>query len=196
MEPAINYPAELARVTVFWVLLLAAAGKAMTWNDVKANLTESFRIPLSLSGFATNALILFELLLAVGLMAEREISVWSALIAGVMFLAFGLMILVFLVQDKIIRCNCFGNKEQRISWLDLVRNSLLIGGCGYYVLTQVSVELSQSGRSNWMLTNPGITPTGIEQLLILICGLIMMQLIINLSEIKALVMAPLNGESA
>jgi hypothetical protein len=44
-------------------------------------------------------------------------------------------VVTILVQGKLIRCSCFGEVDDRLSRLDLLRNGILIVACIFYLFS-------------------------------------------------------------
>lgn len=170
----VNYLSELARFVVFCTMAMAGLGKAVTFSDVKQNLVESFNVPSRLSTLSAALLIGVELVLALVVVFKTPFTAWGMIVSALVFLLFSLLIASLLLKDNIVRCNCFGNTEQRISGLDLVRNGLLLLACYYYLVQPASEsELSL-----------------VESILLLGTAYILVQIIIHLTDIKTLVLHP------
>ncbi len=170
----VNYLAELGRLVVFCTLFLASVGKALTFADFRQNLIESFNVPAKLAGLSASLIVGVELLLAMVVLFHHGLTWWGMLVSGVLFILFSVLIAAMLLKDNIVRCNCFGNTEQRISVFDLFRNALLVMASIYY--------LFQAPLNATLPFN--------HQLLLLGCAFILIQIIIHLPDIKILIMQP------
>ncbi|MEO0973492.1 MAG: MauE/DoxX family redox-associated membrane protein, partial [Pseudomonadota bacterium] len=77
------------------------------------------------------ALIAVEAVVAAALLAPiAEVVTWGTRGALVLFALFGGFIAVVLQRREPVYCYCFGEATQPLGAVDLVRNLLLLGGCG------------------------------------------------------------------
>ncbi len=133
---SIVYISELSRFFIFFTLLMAALGKSNTFDQFKQNLVESFKVAQRWSGTFAVIIISVEWLLAILILLDGFLANIAMFVAMLLFIIFTLIIAVVLVQDKIISCNCFGQKDSKITAFDLLRNALLITACAYYSFYQ------------------------------------------------------------
>ena len=127
------YLVEFCRLFIFMILLFSSIGKGRTFSQFRDNLTESFRIPGPWATTATTLIIAVEGLLSIGILINTGLTylaMWGALI---LFIGFTLFISATVIQDRLVRCNCFGQDEEYISYLDIIRNVVLLLACGFFL---------------------------------------------------------------
>ncbi len=128
------YLSEVFRMLLFFVLLTAAWGKTAIFSLFQQNLVDSFYVPQKLGFIVAIGLIGSEWLLAFWLFFANSTRYWALLATLGLFILFSAIIIVVLVKDKLISCNCFGKAEQNISIYDLIRNLILILACSYILV--------------------------------------------------------------
>ncbi len=139
---ALPYLTELCRLFIFVVLLLSSVGKARTFGKFRDNLSNSFKVPEAWTKAATILIIGVEGFLAVVILLNNEftyMAMWGALL---LFVGFTLLISVSVIQDRLIRCNCFGQNEEYISSLDIVRNMVLLLACGFFLYSYQTISMA------------------------------------------------------
>lgn len=137
------YAVEFCRLFIFATLLFSSLGKGFTFGKFKDNLTESLRVPKQWTGVVTALIITVEGLLAVAIFMNNDLTYLTMFGALILFVAFTLFISVTVIQDRLVRCNCFGQNEEYISYLDIIRNVVLLLACGYYLYSYQPVALTK-----------------------------------------------------
>ncbi len=127
------YIIEFCRLFIFVVLLLSSFGKARTFGKFKDNLSNSFKVPKAWTTAATISIIVLEGGLAIIIFMNIELTYMAMLGALILFVLFTLLITVSVIQERLIRCNCFGQNEEYISYLDIIRNIVLLLACGFFL---------------------------------------------------------------
>lgn len=127
------YLIEFCRLFVFTVLLFASLGKGRTFRKFRENLTDAFRIPKAWITVLTVLIIMLEGLLAIIIFLNNELIYSAMLCALITFAGFTLFISITVIQDRLVRCNCFGQSEDYISYLDIIRNVILLLACGFFL---------------------------------------------------------------
>jgi hypothetical protein len=128
------YLAEACRLFIFIVLCLAAISKSFTFSQFKQNLIDSFNVKSQFSTTAALLVILAEGGLALMILSNGPLAYISMLGALILFVVFAGVIVVSLIQNKRISCNCFGQSNDTISYFDVSRNLIFIIACGFYLL--------------------------------------------------------------
>ncbi len=136
------YIAAFCRLFIFVVLFLASLGKARTFKKFGDNLATSFKVPQAWTKIATVLIIAIEGVLAMVILMNNRFTysaMWGALL---LFTVFTIFISVTVVQDRLVRCNCFGQNETYISYLDIIRNSVLLLACGLFLYGEQPILLT------------------------------------------------------
>jgi hypothetical protein len=112
------------------LLLFAGLGKVKERQTFTENLEMEFHIPSSLSLYFLIGLIFTEILLGLILLLGSHLFVTLALYLSLaMFAIFTVVVGKKLLLHQPIFCNCFGVKDEAFTYLDLLRNTLLIASC-------------------------------------------------------------------
>lgn len=127
------YLAEVCRLYVLFILVLAFTGKALSWRAFRRGLGELLPTWGPLAQFGAVAVMAAEALLAALLMAGQELAYGAAAAALSLFLAFSAVVAKGLIDRREVRCSCFGASGQVISRWDLLRNALLVAACAAYL---------------------------------------------------------------
>lgn len=135
------YLSEFCRLFVFAVLLFSTLGKGRAFARFRDDLTESLGITVKQATAATLALIVVEGSLAVLLLLNNELTEYAMLGAAMLFLGFTVWISYTVIQDRLVRCNCFGQTEDYISYLDIIRNGILLLASGIYLFSPPAVPI-------------------------------------------------------
>ncbi|HEX4158763.1 MAG TPA: MauE/DoxX family redox-associated membrane protein [Rhizomicrobium sp.] len=133
MTTATMYISETCRLYVAILFLFSAAAKTFSFRDFEKTVTEGVGLPPWGSRYSALVVILAEALAGLlssltGAWARPGVSL--ALFLSLLFTGF---VATMLVQGRSIRCNCFGQSDDRLSPLDLVRNGVLTTACSYYL---------------------------------------------------------------
>lgn len=137
------YLTEFCRLFIFAILLFSSLGKARTFEKFKGNLSDSFHVPKSWTSALTLTLIGLEGFLAVIIIINNQLTYFAMIGALIMFVGFTVFIIISVVQDRLVRCNCFGQNEEYISYLDIIRNMVLLLACGLYLYHYQLILLSK-----------------------------------------------------
>jgi hypothetical protein len=133
MSPAAAYIAEACRLTVFLVLAVAVAGKAMARQDVADSIADLIRVPERVARAGAALVLGAEGLIALLLLAGGGWSRPAMAAAIILFAIFAGFILLALVQRRAVVCSCFGGRGHPLSFWDLVRNLILIAAGAIYL---------------------------------------------------------------
>jgi hypothetical protein len=135
MTSGMAYVAEICRLYVVVLLFASAGGKSFAFFEFERTLSEAMSVPAHLGRCIALGIVGAEYLAAMmsatgGVSAEFGMAM--ALLLSVLFTGF---VATMLVQEKSIRCNCFGGaSNDKISAVDLVRNAILMAACAFYLL--------------------------------------------------------------
>ncbi|MDW3190971.1 MAG: MauE/DoxX family redox-associated membrane protein [Cytophagales bacterium] len=135
------YLTEFSRLFIFMVLLFSAIGKGRTFGQFKENLSQSFKVPAQWTTALTTLIIMLEGLLAMVIFMNNQFTPLAMLCALILFTGFTILISITVIQDRLVRCNCFGQDDEYISYLDIIRNVVLILACGFYVIAHETILL-------------------------------------------------------
>ena len=112
------------------LLIVACLGKTKGFGVFKVNLIESFNVPPTLSTSLTLLIILSELALGMSLLFGTASLVELALYATfLLFLLFSIVVGQKLITYQSVSCNCFGVTKENITFVDLLRNLVLLVFC-------------------------------------------------------------------
>lgn len=128
------YIAEILREFVGLILLFAAVGKLKTFNQFTANLHQTFGLPVTLSRVVAPAIICAELLVAAIILTNVQASHYAMVTALCLFSLFSCVVFYKYIKHGSVACNCFGDAERPLSGYDLLRNLIIIGCVGFYLL--------------------------------------------------------------
>ncbi|MBA2237870.1 MAG: hypothetical protein H0W24_04105 [Lysobacter sp.] len=140
---AASYLAETCRLFLLVAFAFAAWTKTVDTAGFSASLEESFRVPARLVGPLTAFVIAAEWI-AVALMLSGAWARAGVAMALLLLLAFTTAVAAIVIEKRQAYCSCFGRTPHPVSAVDLVRNSLYILACGYYLLhaaSPASIEL-------------------------------------------------------
>jgi hypothetical protein len=133
MIAATAYMSEICRLYVAVLFLLSATGKTFAFREFESTIAETVQLPARLSRFLAAGVIAAE---AIAALASALGGRWAqfgvawALLLSIVFTGF---VATMLAQGKSVRCNCFGQSDDRLSPLDLVRNGFLLTACAFYL---------------------------------------------------------------
>jgi hypothetical protein len=133
MTPAAAYLSEICRLYVVVVFLAAATGKVFGFREFEKTVKEGMNLPAHASRYISVAVIAVEVLAALLSFVDGNWAKLGVSLALCLSIAFTGFLATMLVQGKSIRCNCFGQSDDSISWLDLIRNGILISLCLFYL---------------------------------------------------------------
>ena len=113
------------RIVLAAVFLYAAYVKLKApWYLFAADIDSYQMVPSWASEWIARTLPAFELLLGLALLTGIKLK-WSALVTGLLLLAFWLSMLTAYAKGLVINCGCFGDGEQ-VSKLTLLRDGVLV----------------------------------------------------------------------
>lgn len=138
------YITEFCRLFIFAILLFSSLGKGRTFEKFKGNLSDSFHVPKSWTTAITLTIIGLEGFLAVIIFINNHLTYYAMIGALIMFIGFTVFITISVVQDRLVRCNCFGQNEEYISYLDIIRNFVILLACGLYLYQYELIPLSKT----------------------------------------------------
>jgi len=120
------FAADTVRYTAAMLLGVAALGKGLSLASFRANLHESFRLPLRTAMWLAPAIVTVEATLALSIFAGPG-SARPAITAALLMFCLSTAVLAYrFLQEGLIRCACFGEPERAVSALDLIRNLLIL----------------------------------------------------------------------
>ena len=128
------YLAEICRFYVLLVLVAACLGKALAPAELATSIGEISSIRPRLARAAAIGVIVAEGLIALLLGAGGDSARAGMAAATSLFMVFAAAIAAVLIGGRAVRCNCFGAGGHLISAFDLLRNLVLIGACGFYLV--------------------------------------------------------------
>lgn len=129
-----TYISEACRLYIVLVLAASVAGKATGLEAFRETIGELFAVPPGWTRAVALGVIGAEGLIALSLLAGDDWARLGMAAALALFAVFSSVLLAALVQRRAVSCNCFGGRNHPISAFDLVRNAMLIGACGAYLL--------------------------------------------------------------
>ncbi|MBA3486224.1 MAG: hypothetical protein H0T88_03370 [Lysobacter sp.] len=132
META-AYLAEACRLLLLVAFVSAAWTKTIDLAAFSASLVDSFRVPTEL-GKALAVVIASAEWMAVALMLSGAWSRAGVGVALLLLVAFTAAVAGILIEKRQAYCSCFGRSRHPVSPVDLIRNSLYILACGFYLL--------------------------------------------------------------
>ncbi len=138
------YLMEFCRLFIFTVLLFSSIGKGRTFRTFQKNLTDSFRIPEKWTSAITVIIIAVEGLLAIVILMDSTLTYIAMIGALILFAGFTVFISVSVIQDRLVRCNCFGQDEEYLSYLDIIRNISLLIACSFYLYSYQSTVVGMT----------------------------------------------------
>lgn len=136
------YLIEICRLLTFFILLVAAYSKLYSFRQFRETLTESFNVKSQWSAALGFFIIVVEGVLAITIISNGALTYFAMLGAMLLFVVLTLVILVALIQDKLINCNCFGQSNEKITYFDVARNLIFILACGYYLLNDNNQKIN------------------------------------------------------
>ncbi|HAA15622.1 MAG TPA: hypothetical protein DCE41_29500 [Cytophagales bacterium] len=138
------YLVEFCRLFIFTVLLFSSLGKGRTFAKFRDDLTESMQVSQGLAAAATATLIVVEGVLAIFLLLNNRLTFYAMVGAVMLFAGFTVWITYSVIQDRLVRCNCFGQNEEYVSYLDIIRNGVLLLASGFYLWGPQASSISLS----------------------------------------------------
>jgi hypothetical protein len=137
--------AAACRLYIAVVLAAALLGKAASPSTFRETIAGLPLLPERAAGVAAFAVIGAEAAILVAVAVAPRAGIAAAI---AMFALFWLVILAALAGRRPMVCNCFGGAGRPVSWLDLVRNGMLIGASTLYLLAPPAVGLAPAA---WLL---------------------------------------------
>jgi len=131
----LEYLPETIRWFTGFILLSAGWGKFRGYTEFKDNLVFSFGFTQNTSRILAPLLIMIEWLLAIIILSNTSYTYSAMVGALIIFSAFTSFLLYFWLKDARIRCNCFGKEDRPVSYLDILRNVVIIGCLIIYLVT-------------------------------------------------------------
>jgi hypothetical protein len=116
----------LARCFVILILCLGAIGKFVEFNKFSEGLVLSLGWSKKVVSCLGIGLILIEGGIAILLAFQGYLYEYALMASTVLFSIFFLFITSIILKNKVVTCNCFGKGEQKLSFIDSLRNILLI----------------------------------------------------------------------
>ena len=136
------YLVEICRLLLGLTLLAAAIGKIANFKQFSSDLSDSLKLSTRWSQPLTSLLIISELLLSILILLNKYYEYMAMAMAAILLSSFTLYIVVSLLQNKLIRCNCFGQSNDSISYFDVSRNLVLIIAAIFYLLNQQAMAIN------------------------------------------------------
>jgi uncharacterized membrane protein YphA (DoxX/SURF4 family) len=135
-----TYIAEISRLILFWVMLLGCSGKVRSFSVFNQNISENLNIMLSRAKLITVALIVLEAILCVMLLMGI-FTTFAILSTLALLVVFSVWQIYNLIQSNHVNCHCFGESNEPLSYLDLLRNLFLIAA-GVLALVLMNDDLT------------------------------------------------------
>lgn len=120
------YISEICQFLVAFVLIQAAWGKLNTLKAFRDTLATAFKVPPTLLGFTSWAVITSEAALALALFSPPPYQLIVQWLIVAMFGLFSTILASAVIQGRIIHCHCFGKPEGQVTAVDVLRGGLLI----------------------------------------------------------------------
>ncbi|NOX95428.1 MAG: hypothetical protein GXP04_10160 [Alphaproteobacteria bacterium] len=133
------YIVEFCRFYILTVLSLGVYGKLRSFTDFRHGVEEILnlsqgaaqsRIAKSISG----TVIITEAVTALLTLAGGNFSTIGIGGATLLVIFFTVVIARIIFQKRLIHCNCFGVSVHAITWLDLVRNMIILSACSVFLV--------------------------------------------------------------
>lgn len=122
--------ATILKNSLALLLLVACLGKIHGFALFKKNLVDSFKLPSALTTPLASFIVFIEFTLATSLlMGSAQLISFSLYAAFTLILVFSLVVAQKLLTYQNVACNCFGATKQNLTWLDLLRNFVLLLCC-------------------------------------------------------------------
>lgn len=144
------YIAEIFRLFVAFLLLIAAISKLNAFSEFKNNLNESFGLTVAASTRFAPIVVAVELLLSGLLLLNTNASYLGMAASLFVFLAFTGVVSYRYVKEAIVKCSCFGEADRSVSAYDLLRNLIVIACIIFYLF--YSGDASALTVGLWFLT--------------------------------------------
>ncbi|MFT5716228.1 MAG: hypothetical protein ACI9T7_000402 [Oleiphilaceae bacterium] len=118
--------AEFFRIFLIFTMFFAAMGKFFTFNTFKEDLATSFRITSPWNHGLAMLVICIEVLIGIALLFNDLIL--QLAVYAILFLIgiFTMVVFYFLFNSGSVKCSCFGQKSQRISYWDFIKNFVIL----------------------------------------------------------------------
>jgi len=142
--------------TIGFLLVISSFGKIRHYNTFHENLINAFKVPAPFGQALTILLITVELMLAVLLfLGKPQLIILSLHFSTLLFTLFTLIITQKLLSHQKVVCNCFGVNKENLTFLDVVRNVIIIAFCLISSTNYSSEEISLVGYiiSSFMMIN-------------------------------------------
>lgn len=142
------YWLEVCRCLIMIILLFAATGKTLNFSLFRKNLVESFHVPQQWSVVVALCVIILEWLLMLLIVNNGAFLYQSVFVVMCLFIGFTLIISYLLIKEQLVRCNCFGQSDDKISYYDVVQNLLIILACIFFL--SYEGELQTGTELSWL----------------------------------------------
>jgi hypothetical protein len=138
MTTATTYLSEICRFYIVALFLFAAMGKILAFGDFEKTISDGVNIPPRFGRHVASIVIIGESLAALLSSMRGEWGECGVALALFLSLVFTGFVATMLVQGRLIRCSCFGEADDRITALDLVRNGVLMTACAFFLFNAPS----------------------------------------------------------
>ena len=140
--------ADFCRFYIFIIFSVGVYGKFRSFEVFAQSVETTFGFSETLkqhhlAKYLSCLVILIEALVSVLLLFGGPITGIGMGAAAMLTTLFTVVIIRIVLQKRLVRCHCFGPSSHEITWLDLVRNKLIILVCGtYFVFANANQEAS------------------------------------------------------
>lgn len=169
---------EVGFWTIGLLLLLSMMGKLVNAASFTRNLVSEFRFNSLVASAITALLIFTEGILGILILSDNDWTVLALWCAEGLFLFFFAFVTALVLREKLVRCHCFGNNPEVLSWFDVVRNASLLFITSCLIIHSDSFTHYQRSFSFY------------EQFVLVCFALISLQVLLNLKPIAQLTRGP------
>lgn len=180
-DTELSVPFEIGIWVITLILVFSTLGKLFNFFSFCQNLEKEFAWSPMFAILGTALLILIEGILGVMMIcnvAFMSSVLWATLLLFVFFL---LSVAMLVYKEKLVRCNCFGNSSEVLSWFDVLRNAIFVLITGALLVSSSSAPQSPDVKS-------------LDQMVLILVALMCVQVLLNLKPIALLIFSSKQAE--
>lgn len=117
---------SFCRMTIGLVFLIAVLGKIGNLQSFINTVIDFNIFPYKSSKILANVIIGLEILIVLFMFTNNDMLLWGWTISLILLTSFSLAMLIAIIRRKDISCRCFGLSGEKVSFIDIFRNFLLI----------------------------------------------------------------------
>lgn len=117
------YLLAFCRLTIIVVFIYAFVGKVRNVHVFEQSISDFNMLPSHLSPLIARIFLTAELVTVIALIVGGELLLFAFALAALLLCAFSIALILVLLRNMTISCNCFGPNQRQVSFYDVFRNT-------------------------------------------------------------------------